>query len=312
MVLIQAISYRLKRSKTGTKSDYSVNSAVTENWIINNMPSITLYAHWEPNPITVKYDPNGSTGTMPDKTCYYGQNCTTDRNQFTRTGHSYDKWAYDKECRNEVPATFKATGSVTLYACWTPNKYKISYSPNGGTGTMDPTECTYGKTCNLSANTFKYLGYNHGGWWTLPSGGSKYGNTTTIYGHTTVYAHWNPKTITVTFNCNGGTSGGTQSFTAGIPNQKFNKNCSKTGNSQLGWSFNNKATTATYTVNNSVTDAWIDEMIKNIICYLGANTYTCSAGTYLKKSTTSCSDCPKRLLLFRWKISHLVQHLIKV
>jgi len=39
------------------------------------------------------------------------------------------------------------------------NTYTISYNPNGGTGNMDKTTCTYDKDCTLRKNTFARVGW---------------------------------------------------------------------------------------------------------------------------------------------------------
>lgn len=67
-----------------------------------------------------------------------------------------------------------ATGAQTVKATWTANKYSIAYDPNGGSGTMEPTACTYGKTATVASNAFVREGYRFAGWGTSATGGVVY------------------------------------------------------------------------------------------------------------------------------------------
>lgn len=102
-----------------------------------------------------------------------------------------------------------------------------------------------------------------------------------------------PKKITVTFDCNSGTGGGTQTFTTGIPNQKLTKKCTKSGKIQDGWKRKKNASSRDYTMNNEITDSWILKNTPKITLYANWKNLSikCNEGTYIKRNETTCSKC---------------------
>lgn len=94
----------------------------------------TVYAHWKANTYTVKYDPNGGTGTMPTDTATYDSNYTTRENGFTRDGYKFVGWnekhdgtGTDWTARIGKPWKWAYTNDVTLYAQWKGVTAKICY-----------------------------------------------------------------------------------------------------------------------------------------------------------------------------------------
>lgn len=97
----------------------------------------------------------------------------------------------------------------TLYAYWQPVT-KISYEPNGGTGTMNPVWLYPGVTStDISSNGFTRTGYSFTGWNTKADGsGTSYYEGQHVEGITsnlTLYAQWEMKTNRIVFRGNGGT-----------------------------------------------------------------------------------------------------------
>lgn len=102
--------------------------------------TVTLYAVWEANTYTVKFDKNSSeaTGNVGSVVCTYDKACTLPANNFTRVGATFDGWAVtsntavqykDKASVKNLTAT--ANGTYTLYAHWNINTYKITYNYGG-------------------------------------------------------------------------------------------------------------------------------------------------------------------------------------
>ena len=94
----------------------------------------TVYAHWKANTYTVKYDPNGGTGTMPTDKATYDSNYTTRENGFTRDGYKFVGWnekhdgtGTDWTARIGKPWKWAYTNDVTLYAQWKGVTAKICY-----------------------------------------------------------------------------------------------------------------------------------------------------------------------------------------
>ena len=104
--------------------------------------------------------------------------------------------------------------SVTLYANWKPNNYKVRYNGNGATsGTMTDSAHVYDTTKVLTRNAYARTGYTFTGWNTKADGkGTAYVDgdsvknlTASKDGVVTLYAQWKANRYTLTYNANGGT-----------------------------------------------------------------------------------------------------------
>ena len=144
-------------------------------------------------------------------------------------------------------------GTVTLYAKWTPNTYKVVYNGNGATGGSTATSThTYDVAKNLTANGFAKTGYIFQGWATSANGSVVYSNgqsvknlTATHNGTVTLYAKWSPIGYTVIYNGNGATGGSTASSSH---TYDVAKNLTANGFSKTGYHFGGWATSATGSV----------------------------------------------------------------
>lgn len=84
---------------------------------------------------------------------------------------------------------------------------KVSFSPNGGTGTMEDMLVDPNSMVSLPSNQFSRDEYNFAGWSTSSTGGVEYPDGGRIYitGDTALYAVWRKKLKCVlVFNSNGG------------------------------------------------------------------------------------------------------------
>ena len=109
--------------------------------------------------------------------------------------------------------SYMPTSSQTLYAHIEANTYTIRFNANGGTGTMSDYEKTYGRDSSLPNNKYTKTNYQFIGWNTSRTAQSaQYTDGQTITTDLTstdgdvipLYAIWR-KTITITYNANGGT-----------------------------------------------------------------------------------------------------------
>ena len=116
--------------------------------------------------------------------------------------------------------TYNPDGYTSLTSTVSPtvtikvNPWTITWNPNGGSVT--PTSSTYDGATAVSLPTPTRTGYNFDGWYTAASGGTKIndiGTTTKPTSNVTYYAHWTPKTYTITLNANGGASNGSATAT---------------------------------------------------------------------------------------------------
>ncbi len=229
-------------------ADYPAGASVT-----GITANVTLYAVWTANAYQVVFHANGGTGTMQPQSFTYGDAAKAlTTNAFTRTGYTFSGWATapngtvvytDAQKVNDL--TTEKNGSVTLYAVWTANDYQVVFHANGGTGTMQPQDFTYGDAAKaLTANAFTRTGYTFSGWATEPNGTVVYTDaqqvkdlTTEKDGTVTLYAVWTANSYQVVFHANGGT--GTmqpQSFIYGDAAKALTANAlTRTGYTFTGW-----------------------------------------------------------------------------
>lgn len=204
---------------------------------------------YNPNTYKITYNLNGGTNNSANPTSYtvlYGVTLKSP----TRTGYTFDGW-YNGSTKvtgiNEGKTAWftsadnlyqelasRKTGNITLEARWTPNKYTLSFNPNGGT--VNPTSKTvsYGNPYgNLPTPTKK--GSRFLGWFTEKDGGTQVSSTTTMgASNVTLYAHWNSIEYTVSFNASGEFEGLNKTYTSGqvlglLPTP------TKAGYTFLGW-----------------------------------------------------------------------------
>ncbi len=303
-------------SKTKNGSIYCyATSKITEN------ASFTLYAVWQANTYTIKYNANGGTGTMSNSSHTYDVAKNLSTNAFTKTGYTFTGWATsasgnvkysDKQSIKNLSSKNNAT--VTLYAIWQPITYTIKYNANGGTGTMSNSSHTYDVAKNLSTNAFTRNGYTFKGWArTSTATEIKYNdkhsvrNLTTTNGATvTLYAMWEIKTVSVTGVTLGNTSatltvGDTLTLNATVaPSNATNKNITWSSSNTSVASVSNGVVTAKAAGNATITVTTADGG-KTASCSVTVKaktytiTYDANGGTGAPASQTKTHDVPLTL-----------------
>lgn len=184
--------------------------------------------------------------------------------------------------------------------------YKLTFNTDGGS-TCNPASISQIENyawnesvvneSGLNVHTFctpTKAGNTFGGWYTGKNGtGTEVKVTDKATKDLTVYAKWIPKTVKVTFDCNGGATSGTKTYTYGTSGQKFNHTCTKLGYTLDGWKLNKADTVKKYDVANSISDSWINSYSPSTTLYAHWTlaSYTCAAGKYLAKSATACVTC---------------------
>ena len=169
---------------------------------------ITLYAQWTPITYTVAFNANGGNGEMDNQDFTYGEEQSLSPNTFTRTGYTFAGWSETQDgdvaysdAESVRNLTSESSGTVTLYAQWTPITYTVAFNANGGDGNMDNQTFTYDVEQSLTANAFTRTGYTFAGWSDAPDGDILYAdrdavkNLAAIDGAVvTLYAQWAAKT----------------------------------------------------------------------------------------------------------------------
>ena len=260
--------------KGGTGTAYLNGANITAS------KDVTLYAQWNANPYKVVFSGSGSiSGSMGSLACEYHTNVTFTANSFIRTGYTFTGWntkadgtgsAYtDGQTVQNLTADYNDT--VTVYAQWTANPYKVAFDSNNGSGTMLDQPFTYdAASVPLSANTFLRNGYIFAGWNTQKNGeGTAYEDNTPVKnliadkdGTVTLFAQWAAASFTVKFDKGVGTgSMPDQTFQTGTTAVLKTNAFVKTGYTFTGWKDGNgkdyqdaaKVSTLDFGTNTSIT-----------------------------------------------------------
>ncbi len=179
----------------------------------DTIPSIgsdmTLYAIWGAIR-TITFVANGGTGTMASVTVGNGGSFTVPMNTFDRADYAFKEW----NTQADGLGTGYGSGTIiapvesdiTLYATWTAIR-TVSFSANGGSGSMNGITVNDGGFVTVPASTFSRLGYVFVEWNTQENGlgvGYESGDVLgPVVTNVTLYARWR-ELRTVTFSANGG------------------------------------------------------------------------------------------------------------
>ena len=163
--------------------------------------SVILYARWTPNKYTVSFVANGGTPTPSSQSVEYNKTAT--KPSISRNGYQLAGWYTSSNFATLFDFSTKITSGRTLYAKWEP-VYKVTYSANGGSGTVPTDNVSY---TNSESATIKgqgnltRTGYSFAGWALNSSGtGSIYssGDKLSISSNVTFYAKWTPNSYGIT------------------------------------------------------------------------------------------------------------------
>ena len=164
-----------------------------------------------PDGTTITIDPNGGTYNDSDK--YTNQQdrftvAVTENIRLadpTKVGAAFAGWTYNDEAN-------------TFTAKWTANQYTVTFQYNNGTQDNETQQVAYGETVAAPEKNPTYLGHTFTGWYLNSNGDSsldeseKYTFSTPITGDITLDAGWTVNQYTVTFNGNGGTVAGKDTY----------------------------------------------------------------------------------------------------
>ena len=123
------------RANTYTKTGYTFTSwntapdgsgtSYTNGKTVRNLATegtVTLYAQWKANTITVRFYPNGGTGSMSNQVMTYDVPAALSANAFYRDGYTFAGWKTGSGViytDGQVVENLALKGVVNLYAQWT-------------------------------------------------------------------------------------------------------------------------------------------------------------------------------------------------
>jgi uncharacterized repeat protein (TIGR02543 family) len=106
-------------AEDGSGTNYSGGDTYT----LPNSGTVTLYAQWEINTVTLIYDPQGGTAEPGDQAGDAGSDVTVSSTVPTRDGYTFTGWntaanGTGMDCVGGDIATLPSSGTLTLYAQW--------------------------------------------------------------------------------------------------------------------------------------------------------------------------------------------------
>lgn len=169
-----------------------------------------LYAIWQANVNTLRFNSNGGDGAMSDMNIKTDETKTLTACGFSRKGYDFVGWAMSengtKAYSDKSNYLMGSDSEYTLFALWMPTKYKITYNLNGGSvSNANKTEYTIeSETFTLTNPTRQ--GYTFNGW----TGSDLSDKTYTVSistgstGNLSFTANYDANLNSLLFNANGG------------------------------------------------------------------------------------------------------------
>lgn len=185
---------------------------------------VTMVAQWSANEAHIRYNPNppagktaGGQGT-PNWDGHTGDTPAIGGNGWTIDGYTFAGWTTSPDgggAKYAPGASWTASGTLTLYAQWTPGEAGLTYDGNGATGgKTDPQNGVTDQKVNVRQNGFTRDGYTFVRWDTQADCRGKAvnpGDKWALQGSSTLYACWAGNAQTLTYHGNGATGGNTAS-----------------------------------------------------------------------------------------------------
>jgi len=183
---------------------------------------VTMVAQWSANEAHIRYNPNppagktaGGNGT-PNWDGHTGDTPAIGGNGWTIDGYTFAGWTTSPDgggAKYAPGASWTASGTLTLYAQWTPGEAGLTYDGNGATGgKTDPQNGVTDQKVNVRQNGFTRDGYTFVRWDTQADCRGKAvnpGDKWTLQGSSTLYACWTGNMQPLTYHGNGATGGNT-------------------------------------------------------------------------------------------------------
>lgn len=201
------VAYTDTGAMAGTTYYYWVRSVTEEGVSDFGSPVSGWRAYAD---IIVTFDGNGGLVTQPGAPARVGISYSPTKSYHfiptaTRQGHAFDGWYTSSSGGTKVTASsIVPTENTTLWAHWTAHTYTIRFDANGGSGSMDDLEMTYGVEKNLTINVFSKSGNTFRGWATSADGPAMYADGSLVKNLTagngvtvTLFAVWEPPVVSL-------------------------------------------------------------------------------------------------------------------
>jgi len=208
----------------------------------------------------ISYDAKGGSGGPVVQYKKHGTNLTLSGAAPTRTGYTFLGWSNsdtDETVAYNPSANFTLNADTTLYAVWRARTYTITYNPNRGSGAPARQTKTHGIDLIISDRAPTRTGYDFLGWADsniATAAQYRPGETYTADVTITLYAVWQTKTFTITYNANGGSGEPARQIkTYGVALTLESGQPTRAGYIFQGWAQSSSALTAQYQPGGSYT-----------------------------------------------------------
>ena len=183
------------------------DSPVTSDTVVTATADKTIYAHWNGNTYTVRFDAAGGGVTERTMSVIYGETYgelpTPVRENYTFTGWYTELGGQGTKITKS--STVRFTGTQTLYAGYRGKAVTLTCNANGGTLSSTGRTVYYGEPFGTLPKPSR-SGYVFDGWYTAASGGNRIAEEDIVLltADTELYAHWSMVTYKISFDANGG------------------------------------------------------------------------------------------------------------
>ncbi|GAA0381857.1 InlB B-repeat-containing protein [Bacillus horti] len=168
---------------TSSDIEFDFNNEIIED--------ITLYAKWNPNPVTytVEFDVDGGS-EVTSQSVAHGEMATKPEDP-TKENHTFGGWYTSSDI--EFDFNNEIIEDIILYAKWNPNPvmYTVEFDVDGGSFVASQT-VAHGETATKPVDPTK-VNYTFDGWYT--SGNIEFDFSNAITSNTILYAKWTPEQL---------------------------------------------------------------------------------------------------------------------
>ncbi len=181
--------------------------------IPNTMPgkNIEIVAYYEANTYIIDFDNQGGSETQ-SIAAQFNEDIYIP-NSPEREGYEFLGWIDYYSGTSYYQFTKMGSENITLHAVWEPKTYTVNFDSNGGTS-VPSLDVKYDRSLNEPEEPTKD-GYTFAGWYTDGSYEVKYIFERMESYDFTLYAKWEPKTYTISFDSNEGSPIDTISYEYG-------------------------------------------------------------------------------------------------
>ena len=243
------------KNRNAVTKDYNTLSGVADTWINSYAPNINLYAVWNKDTYTIKYDANGGFGAPAEQKKTYGSNLTLSSIKPTKTGYVFNGWNTKKDGTGTnfaAGSNYTANGNATLYAMWNAKTVQVTFHRN--TNSSDTVTASQTFTYGVSDQKFSDKNWSKSGY-ILAGWGITQNTSVVTYStlsgvsdawivstpsDTHLYAVWQSTTFTLRYNDNGGSGCSTKTKTI-TPGNNLGKLCTPSRSGYWyfeGWYYN--------------------------------------------------------------------------